>query len=85
MSFAYKLGEQPSDPDWVAPIINKWTSEHLRELEIEFGRRGCWPTCIEMRKWLENKFDEQFKDTSYKSQYFGQEEFDRIRKKRKLI
>jgi len=85
MSLEYKPGEQPSNPNWIPPIMNEWTSQDLRDLEMEFGRRGCWPTCLEMRQWLENNFDEQFKDSKYKSQYFGQEEFDSIRKKRKLI
>ena len=77
MSLEYKPGEQPSDPNWVAPIINKWTLQHLRDLEMGFGRRGCWPICIEMRQWLENNFDEQFKfwyqdnDYAFTLQKFG--------------
>lgn len=85
MSLAYKHGTQPHDPKWTDPIIDEWTPELLRDLEMDFGRRGCWPWSIEMRQWLETKFDEKFKDPNYKSQYFGQDEFDRIRKKRGLI
>ena len=82
MSGVYKSGEQPSNPNWKNPVIKKWTPELLKDLEFEFGRRGCWPICLEYRKWLEECFDEQFKDQNYKSQYFDQDEFDKIRKKR---
>lgn len=84
MSLAYKQGEQPNDPDWVAPVIKEWTPEMLKELERAFGCRGCWPYCLEHRKWVEDVFDEQFRNSNYKPQYFDQEEFDRIRKKRGL-
>jgi hypothetical protein len=85
MSLAYKQGEQPNDPDWVAPVIKEWTPEMLKELERAFGCRGCWPYCLEHRKWVEDKFDELFKTPNYKSQYFGQSEFDEIRRKRGII
>ena len=85
MSLEYKKGEQPSDPNWEPPVITVWTPELLKELERDFGRRGCWPFCVEFSKWLEDRFDEKFKDKNYKSQYFDQKEFDRIRKKRGII
>lgn len=85
MSGMWENGQQPSDPNWVPPDITDWTPELLRDLELEFGRRGCWPICLEYRKWLECKFDEQFKNPNYKSQYFDKTEFDRIRRKRKLL
>ena len=85
MPTPYKPGEQPSDPNWKEPVIKEWTSELLRDLEREFGSRGCWPFCLEYRRWLEEQFDEQFENPNYKSQYFDQDEFNRIRKKRGLI
>lgn len=80
-----KSEEQPSDPNWNAPEINEWTPELLKDLERVFGKRGCWPVSIEFRHWIESKFDEQFKNINYKAQYFDQDEFERIRKKRGLI
>lgn len=77
--------EQTSDPSWTPPVIETWTPELLRDLEMDFGRRGYPNFCKEHRKWLEERFDEQFKDPDYKSQYFDQDEFDRIRKKRNLL
>lgn len=85
MSTPWEKGKQPSNPNWVPPKITKWTTELLRDLEREFGMRGCWPICLEYKQWLEERFDEHFRNSNYKPQYFDQEEFDRIRKKRGLI
>ena len=77
--------EQQSDPTWIPVEIEEWTPELLRSLELDFGRRGYPQFCLEHRKWLEDMFDEQFRNPDYKPQYFDETEFDRIKRKRGLL
>ena len=54
-----------------------------REIERMYSWRGHWMISPEERKWVEQKFEELLKDKDYKPQYYDENEFERMRAKRK--
>jgi hypothetical protein len=85
MNFGKNKNFNYDDPNFIPPEIKEWTTELLKDLEKDFGRRAYPIFSKQSRKWIETMFDTLYKDINYRSQYFGQSEFDRIRKSRGII
>lgn len=56
-----------------------------RDIEKAYSWRGHWMVSPEEREWVIQRFEELLKDKDYKSQYFGEGEFERIRERHKTL
>lgn len=78
MSLMYKDNIMPSDESWLPPTKN-YTN---KQLECWYGCSRCWPNSIQSCNWLTEEFSKLLRaNPNYKSEWFSQEEINRIRKK----
>ena len=87
MSLRYKNDILPDDPGWVPPDSGSYSLQDLatvKDLEKEYGRSKCWPNSIQSSNWVFETFKKfLMENRDYKSQWFGEEEMDRIKKARR--
>lgn len=55
-----------------------------KDIERGYSWRDHWMNSPELKKWIEKKFEELLKDKNYKSQYYGENEFNRIRERHNI-